>query len=108
MKEVRLLKHDYDETAPFNYTILADRRDELMVYLEGKGVGTVINYIPNHDQPLFGGTRTNLPNTEKAYKDMVSIPMHAGLSDEDARTVVDAITDFYPATAIERTGRDVA
>jgi len=95
MKEVRLLKHNYDETAPFNYTISVDRRDELMAYLEGRGIGTVINYIPNHDQPLFGGTKVELPNTEKAYKDMVSIPMHAGLSDEDIRLVVGAITDFY-------------
>lgn len=97
IKGLRFLKHNYDEAAPFNYTILADRRDELMVYLEGKGIGTVINYIPNHDQPLFGGIKVDLPNTEKAYKDMVSIPMHAGLSDEDIKTVVGAIKDFYMA-----------
>ena len=108
IKNIRLLKHSYGETVPFNYTILADKRDELMVYLETKGIGTVINYIPNHDQPLFGGSKVDLPNTGKAYKDMVSIPMHAELSDDDTRLVVSAIKDFYPATAIERTERDVA
>ena len=97
IKEVRLLRHDYDEMVPFNYTILADRRDELMVWLEEKGVGAIINYIPNHDQPLFGGAKLDLPNTEKAYKDMLSIPMHAGLSDEDIQTVVGAIKGFYKA-----------
>ncbi len=95
IKEVHPLKHNYDRISPFNYTILADRRDDLMVYLEGKGVGTVINYIPNHDQPLFGGVKADLPNTKKAYKDMVSIPMHAGLTDEDVAVVIKAIKDFY-------------
>ena len=66
-----------------------------MANLEAVGIGTVINYIPNHDQPLFGGIKISLPNTERAYKEMVSIPMHAGLSDEDIHSVVDAIKGFY-------------
>lgn len=95
LKKVKLLKHDYAETVPFNYTILAEKRDELMVHLEKNGIGTIINYIPNHIQPLFVKEKVRLPNTEAAYKDMVSIPMHAGLTITDAETVVRAIKEFY-------------
>lgn len=95
LKKIRLLKHDYGKIVPFNYTILAEDRDGLMAYLDKHGIGTLINYIPNHIQPLFKKHKVSLPNTESAYKAMVSIPMHAGLTDEDIQIVVDTIKKFY-------------
>lgn len=95
IKGVRLLKHDYDSTIPFNYTILARRRDELMEYLEKNNIGTIINYIPNHIQPIFKSKKVVLRNTEEVYREIVSIPMHAGLTDKDIRLVVNAIKGFY-------------
>jgi dTDP-4-amino-4,6-dideoxygalactose transaminase len=95
IRGIRLLKHDYDTIIPFNYTILADRRDELMEYLEKNGIGTIINYIPNHLQPLFDKEKAELPNTEKAYKSIISIPMHASLTDRDIQSVAGVIRKFY-------------
>jgi len=95
LNEVKLLIHDCDDIVPFNYTILAEKRDKLMEYLKANGVGTVINYIPNHLQPLFRGKKVKLPNTEAAYKKIVSIPVHANMTLKDARTVVAAIKEFY-------------
>ena len=46
-------------------------------------------------QPVFRNIKARLPNTDKAYKDMVSIPMHSGLTIRDAEEVVNAIKDFY-------------
>ncbi len=95
IKEVKLPGHDYGAIVPFNYTMLAERRDSLMKFLKGEGVGTAINYIPNHLQPLFKSKSLKLPNTEAAYGKIISIPMHSGLSVTDARTVVKAIRKFY-------------
>ncbi len=97
VRQIKIFKRDYSKVVPFNYTILAEKRDELMEFLSKHGVGTVINYIPNHIQPLFAGEGISLPVTEKIYGDMVSIPMHAALSMEDARQVVDAIKTYYKA-----------
>jgi len=97
LKQAKPLRHDYDNIVPFNYTILAEGRDKLMEYLKTKGVGTCINYIPNHLQPLFRGKKVKLPNTEEAYKKIVSIPVHAGMTLADARYVVKAIKEFYKA-----------
>jgi dTDP-4-amino-4,6-dideoxygalactose transaminase len=90
-----LLKHDYDATIPFNYTILADHRDGLMEFLEKNGVGSIINYIPNHIQPIFSREKIILPNTEAAYKRIISIPMHAALTDKETIFVVHAVKKFY-------------
>jgi len=95
IKQVKLLKHDHEHIVPFNYTILAEDRDKLMEFLEKNGVGTVINYIPNHIQPVFKGTKVDLPNTDYAYMKMVSIPVHAVMTLNDAKTVVSLIKEFY-------------
>jgi len=97
VKNVKFLVRDYDNIVPFNYTILVPRRDELMAFLQKKGIGTVINYIPNHLQPLFAGVKVKLPNTDAAYKRMVSIPVHAAMTVDDARFVAGAIKEFYRA-----------
>ncbi|MDD5438627.1 MAG: DegT/DnrJ/EryC1/StrS family aminotransferase [Candidatus Omnitrophica bacterium] len=95
IKGVKLLSHDYAAIVPFNYTILADRRNELIEYLEKNGIGAVLNYIPNHLQPFFKAEKAILPNTDLAYSRIVSIPLHAGMTVSDAQRVVQAIKDFY-------------
>jgi dTDP-4-amino-4,6-dideoxygalactose transaminase len=97
LKGVRPLRHNYDDIIPFNYTIYADKRDLLMEYLEKKGIGTVINYIPNHLQPIFRSRKLKLANSEAAYKKILSIPMHAAMCHKDAEAVVGAIKEFYKA-----------
>lgn len=99
VKGISLLRHDYEKIVPFNYTILADKRDDLMRFLEAKGVGTVINYIPCHVHPLFNKEKISLPNTDAAYKRIVSIPLHAGLTVDEVKTVIKSIKDFYTEKA---------
>ena len=95
LKEVKLLKRDAKNTVPFNYTILAEKRDALMTFLKENKIVTIINYIPNHLQPLFKNKKIKLKNTESVYKKIISIPMHAGLTKKDAKEVIMAIKKFY-------------
>lgn len=95
IEAIRLLRHDYRSIVPFNYTILADERDKLMEFLGKRGIGTVINYIPNHLQPIFYSRNLKLSNTNFAYKKMVSIPMYGSLTMKEAKLVVNTIKEFY-------------
>jgi len=95
INEIQLLKHDYNSMAPFNYTFLSDRRERLMEFLDYEGIDTLINYIPNHMQQLFKGYRQTLVNTDFAFKRIISIPMHAVLTMQETRKVVNAIKEFY-------------
>lgn len=95
VKDVQLLKHDYNEIIPFNYTILVEDRDRLMNFLNKRSIGTLINYIPNHLQPMFKRKTVKLPNTESVYEKILSIPMHAGLGLKEGRIVTDAVKEFY-------------
>ena len=81
------------------YVVRAQRRDELAQFLKNQGVETGIHYpVPNHQQPAVEGKfgkQPPLPNTEKAVKEILSLPMSGELSFAEADRVCDAIAEFY-------------
>ena len=75
------------------YTIrLADDRDGFAKALADEyGVGTGVYYpIPNHRLPSFALT-LDLPETEKAAREALSLPVHPSLSDDDLDRIVTAV-----------------
>jgi dTDP-4-amino-4,6-dideoxygalactose transaminase len=54
-----------------------------------------VHYIPVHLQPYYralGFDPGDFPASEDYYARAISIPLHAGLTDEEQRLVVAAIT----------------
>lgn len=81
------------------YTIRAEKRDELMAYLKEKGIGCGIYYPKSlHLHPNFkriGYKEGDFPVAEKASKEVLSLPVHPLLTKEDIQTIINAIKDFY-------------
>jgi len=81
------------------YTIRADRRDELQAYLKGRGIGTAIYYpLPLHLQPCFaylGYKAGSCPESERAASEVLSLPIYPELARTQLDEVADAIRDFY-------------
>ena len=77
------------------YTIRVDEhRDDLAAMLQEQGIGTGIYYpIPIHKQPLYQelGYDDEMPITEEASEQALSLPVHPGVSQEDVQTIIDAI-----------------
>ncbi len=81
------------------YTIRTRERDDLAAYLQAEKIGTGIHYpIPLHQQPLFR-ERTNenqsFPQSQKASKEVLSLPVHPALSEEELAYVVDMVKKYY-------------
>ena len=76
------------------YTLRVRRRDEFMDRLQAAGVGTSVYYpIPVHRQAPFldmGYAQVSLPVTERLVDEIVSIPVHPSLSDDEVSQVIDA------------------
>jgi dTDP-4-amino-4,6-dideoxygalactose transaminase len=74
------------------YTIkVTGDRDFFARELTGLGVGSGVYYpIPVHELPAFGN-RKKLPNTSLICKQVLSLPVHPGLSKKELRTIVTAI-----------------
>jgi dTDP-4-amino-4,6-dideoxygalactose transaminase len=81
------------------YAVMAHNRDALHKILGDKGIATGFHYpIPVHLQPCFehlGYKKGQLPHTEKAADEEISLPMFAELTDEQIRTIVAATTEAY-------------
>ena len=78
------------------YTVRAQDRDALQTRLSEAGIGTGVYYpIPNHRLPSFAdgaGRGIDLPETERACRDAISLPVHPALSDNDLERIVAAVT----------------
>jgi dTDP-4-amino-4,6-dideoxygalactose transaminase len=70
-------------------------RDKVREQLAARGVGTEIYYpVPVHRQQLYldlGYGDQSFPESERAAKDVLSLPVHPGLSQEDLETIVAAV-----------------
>ena len=81
------------------YTIRAERRDELQAFLKSKEIGTAIYYpLPLHLQPCFaylGYRDGSCPESERAAKEVLSLPIYPELNRGQLDEVVDAVRSFY-------------
>jgi dTDP-4-amino-4,6-dideoxygalactose transaminase len=81
------------------YTIRCSRRDELMDFLKRRGVGSEIYYpAPLHLQECFanlGYKPGDLPATERASRECLSLPIYPELTEEMRQYVVEKIAEFY-------------
>jgi dTDP-4-amino-4,6-dideoxygalactose transaminase len=81
------------------YVIRANRRDELRIFLAGRRIGTQVYYpVPLHLQKCFsflGYMEGDLPESERASREVLALPIYPELTSEEQRYVVDTIAEFY-------------
>lgn len=80
------------------YVIRHAARDALRDRLRERGIETLIHYpVPVHLQEAYAdlGCRPgSLPATEEAARQVLSLPMHPGLSSDEAETVANAVNEI--------------
>ena len=80
------------------YVVRTQFRDALQKHLTEAGIGTGIHYpIPIHLQLAYSGRgwkRGDFPKTEAAAEEILSLPMYAGLTEEQQRRVAESISQF--------------
>ncbi|HFC98042.1 MAG TPA: DegT/DnrJ/EryC1/StrS family aminotransferase [Thermosulfurimonas dismutans] len=81
------------------FTVRVKARDELRRWLAERGIPTAVYYpLPLHLQPVFrdlGFPPGSLPETERAAREVLSLPMHPYLKEEEIRYIVDNLKEFY-------------
>ncbi len=93
-RQIGLLSHDYASSAFLFYVMRVPKRDELIAYLKAKGITAGVHYIPNHMQPFFKKYSLPLPVTEKIFKEIITLPLYADITDEEARFVIAQVLSF--------------
>ena len=80
------------------YVIRTERRDELIAYLEERGIGTIIHYpVPPHLSEAYaclGYQKGAFPVTEGYADTVLSIPMYGGMTREEQTRVIESLNAF--------------
>jgi len=75
-----------------------EKRDALQAHLTEQGIGTGVYYpLPLHLQPAFahlGYKIGDFPIAEKLSGEVLSLPVHPGLSSEDLEKITEAVNEW--------------
>lgn len=69
------------------------KRDELAKFLASHGIQTGVHYKPLHFYKCYNIDVTR-PGAEKAWQEILSLPMHCHLTEEDVKYITDKIKEF--------------
>lgn len=94
LRQVKILAFDYEEIMPHIFVICAEERDELKAFLAKNGIESGVHYKPNHLLSKYAGT-SSLPLTEALYHEILTLPCHYDLSEDEQRYVIEKIKEFY-------------
>ena len=93
---------DHNTSVWAQYTIRIVNRPAVQAALKEAGIPTAVHYpIPLHKQDAFASHAQHhikVPHSEKASDEVMSLPMHPFLTQEDVQTVAGAVT----AAVLER------
>jgi dTDP-4-amino-4,6-dideoxygalactose transaminase len=70
-------------------------RDDLLLELRARNIGASIHYTPLHLMPLYGNKKQpTLINTEKISQQIMTLPISAKMTIEDAEYVTKQIKEI--------------
>ena len=85
------------------YVVRSIERAELHAFLRARGVGALIHYpVPVHLQPAYYGRlrgADDLPETERAAREVLSLPIYPELTESEAHQVVSAVRTYFGKAA---------
>ena len=89
----------------FDLKAIRLEKAQLFSALRGEGIGVNVHYVPVHLHPFYRrsyGTGPGLcPVAEKAYEEIVSLPIFPSMTDQDITDVIEAVRKVC-GTAAER------
>ena len=77
------------------FPILVADRDRVFGELRDRGVGVQVHYVPTYELSSFAGhgTAAEFPETDRAFRRCISLPMFPALTDAEQATVIDLVRE---------------
>ena len=94
---IEIISTNYDDTTPWFFDILCDRREELQAFLKENNIGTRPFYPPLHTEPAYGYMDLHFLVTEEVSAKGLWLPSSILVSDDQIRFVCEKIREFYCA-----------
>ncbi len=81
-----------------NLNYLKISRDEFILKLKEKGIGTSVHFIPLHRHPLYkkiGFEEKTFPISEKVYPTIISLPIYPELKKKEQEYIIENIFEVF-------------
>lgn len=92
-------KHSKHVFHQYTLRITNGQRDQLKTHLQEKGIPSMIYYpVPLHQQKAYRDARYeegNFPITERLCREVLSLPMHTELDQEQLNYITDSVLEFF-------------
>ena len=89
-----LLPYQLEDSAYWIFGVRATRRDDFILHMKERGIATGVHYMPVPHHPLFRQYASATPVTDDVWREMVTLPLFAALSDDDVDDVSSAVREF--------------
>ena len=76
------------------YQVRVADRDAVMAALNERGIYPGVHYRSNDEYSIFAPYRRPIPRTTTASAEIISLPLHLSLSDDDVRYVAESLIDI--------------
>ena len=78
------------------FVVRTPKRDALQAHLAKQDILCGVLYpMPVHRQPAYHDASLSLPQTEQACVEVLSLPLHPGLTNDDVARVVKEVKEFF-------------
>jgi perosamine synthetase len=93
---ITLLKDkDYAKSSNHLFVVKAENRNKLFMKFKIKGIAAGMHYVPNHLFPMFRHLNPEVPVAERVWNDIISLPLHLDLTNEDVFRVCKIIKEGW-------------
>jgi dTDP-4-amino-4,6-dideoxygalactose transaminase len=83
--------HENCESSKHLYQIRVNNRDKLMEYLNMMGIYPGVHYRDNTNYRMYEYAKGTCPNSYKASEELISLPLHLHLTNEDIEYVIENV-----------------
>ncbi len=98
LNSIRIVNQESIFDVYHQFVVLHSKRDQLKEFLQNRGISSQIHYpIPNHQVNFLKSNCRILneyPNSEHLASNILSLPIHPGLTSREIERVIEAVNDF--------------
>ncbi|MBI4779176.1 DegT/DnrJ/EryC1/StrS family aminotransferase [Candidatus Falkowbacteria bacterium] len=84
----------------FQIRVPADLREKLIVYLNSQEIYPGVHYRINTEYKMYSYGLLTCPNAEQAAREVISLPLHLQLTEEDVARVAQSVIEFFEKNKI--------
>lgn len=88
------IPYELKDSSYWAFIVRVQDRDRFILHMQSRGVSTGVHYMPLTKHPLFVPYDQETPTADRIWRELVTLPLFADLTNDEADQVIAAIQDY--------------